>query len=86
MPDIDHRVGGGTAHTWKALQQDDLRTVTGSGDSGCDAGGTSSDNNEISFMGNRQRPGWYLDFFHKVFRQLLSSLELHTGRTRPWCR
>ena len=37
MPDIDHRVGGGAAHTWKALQQDDLRPVTGGGDSGGDA-------------------------------------------------
>ena len=37
MPDVDHRVGGGTAHTWEALEQDNLRPVTGCSDSGGDA-------------------------------------------------
>jgi hypothetical protein len=86
MPDIDHRVGGGAAHTWKALEQDDLRPVTGSSDSGGDAGGATSDDNEVGFMGDRQRPGRDLDFFHDFFRQLPDSLEPHTDRTRPWCR
>ena len=86
MPDVDHRVGGGTAHTWKALEQDDLRPVTGSSDSGGNAGGTASDDNEIGFMGDRQRPGRNPDFFHDFFRQLPDSLEPHTDRTRPWCR